>query len=63
MSREVRLLSTCAISGYRFPEASPRARMDQHLDTIGVDGSSVEPCPHYYGCQHHAPLLGLDLPV
>ncbi|HVY18100.1 MAG TPA: acyclic terpene utilization AtuA family protein [Rhodopila sp.] len=49
MSREIRLLSTSAILGYGFPEASLRAGMDRRPDVIGVDGGSVDPGPHYLG--------------
>jgi len=49
MTREVRLLSTSAILGYGFPEASLRAGMDRKPDAIGVDGGSVDPGPHYLG--------------
>ena len=49
MSREVRLLSTSAILGYGFPEASLRAGMERRPHAIGVDGGSVDPGPHYLG--------------
>jgi hypothetical protein len=49
MTKEVRLLSTSAILGYGFPEASLRAGMDRLPDMIGVDGGSVDPGPHYLG--------------
>jgi hypothetical protein len=49
MSREISLLSTSAILGYGFPEASLRAGMDRRPDAIGVDGGSVDPGPHYLG--------------
>jgi hypothetical protein len=49
MGREIRLLSTSAILGYGFPEASLRAGMDRAPDVIGVDGGSVDPGPHYLG--------------
>ena len=49
MSREIQLLSTSAILGYGFPEASLRAGMDRCPDAIGVDGGSVDPGPHYLG--------------
>jgi hypothetical protein len=49
MSREIRLLSTTAILGYGFPEASLQAGMDRRPDVIGVDGGSVDPGPHYLG--------------
>ena len=41
MTREVRLLSTTAILGYGFPEASLRAGLARHPHFIGVDGGSV----------------------
>jgi Acyclic terpene utilisation family protein AtuA len=47
--REVRLLSTSAILGYGFPEASLQAGMERRPDAIGVDGGSVDPGPHYLG--------------
>src|ERR1700755_1430434 len=47
--REVRLLSTSAILGYGFPEASLRAGLDRRPHVIGVDGGSVDPGPHYLG--------------
>jgi hypothetical protein len=47
--REVRLLSTSAILGYGFPEASLQAGLDRRPDAIGVDGGSVDPGPHYLG--------------
>ena len=49
MSKEIRLLSTSAILGYGFPEASLRAGLDRKPDMIGVDGGSVDPGPHYLG--------------
>ncbi|WP_428534664.1 acyclic terpene utilization AtuA family protein [Rhodopila sp.] len=49
MSTEIRLLSTSAILGYGFPEASLRAGMERRLHVIGVDGGSVDPGPHYLG--------------
>ena len=49
MSKEIRLLSTSAILGYGFPEASLRAGMERKPDVIGVDGGSVDPGPHYLG--------------
>jgi hypothetical protein len=49
MSKEIRLLSTSAILGYGFPEASLRAGMDREPHVIGVDGGSVDPGPHYLG--------------
>ena len=49
MSTEVRLLSTSAILGYGFPEASLRAGMERRPHVIGVDGGSVDPGPHYLG--------------
>jgi hypothetical protein len=49
MSMEIRLLSTSAILGYGFPEASLRAGMDRAPHVIGVDGGSVDPGPHYLG--------------
>ncbi|WP_254073132.1 acyclic terpene utilization AtuA family protein [Acidisphaera sp. S103] len=49
MSREIRLLSTSAILGYGFPEASLQAGLDRRPDVIGVDGGSVDPGPHYLG--------------
>ena len=47
--KEIRLLSTSAILGYGFPEASLRAGMDRAPHAIGVDGGSVDPGPHYLG--------------
>lgn len=47
--REMRLLSTSAILGYGFPEASLRAGLDRGPHVIGVDGGSVDPGPHYLG--------------
>ena len=47
--KEIRLLSTSAILGYGFPEASLRAGMDRKPDMIGVDGGSVDPGPYYLG--------------
>jgi hypothetical protein len=47
--REIRLLSTSAILGYGFPEASLQAGLDRRPDAIGVDGGSVDPGPHYLG--------------
>jgi hypothetical protein len=49
MSREIRLLSTSAILGYGFPEASLQAGMARQPHMIGVDGGSVDPGPHYLG--------------
>lgn len=49
MSNEIRLLSTSAILGYGFPEASLRAGMERQPHMIGVDGGSVDPGPHYLG--------------
>src|ERR1700749_3923575 len=49
MSKEIRLLSTSAILGYGFPEASLRAGLDRRPHVIGVDGGSVDPGPHYLG--------------
>ena len=49
MSKEIRLLSTSAILGYGFPEASLRAGLDRDPHMIGVDGGSVDPGPHYLG--------------
>jgi hypothetical protein len=49
MSKEIRLLSTSAILGYGFPEASLRAGLDRDPHFIGVDGGSVDPGPHYLG--------------
>jgi hypothetical protein len=49
VSKEIRLLSTSAILGYGFPEASLKAGMDRAPDVIGVDGGSVDPGPHYLG--------------
>ena len=47
--KEIRLLSTSAILGYGFPEASLRAGMAREPHVIGVDGGSVDPGPHYLG--------------
>ena len=49
MSKEIRLLSTSAILGYGFPEASLQAGLDRQPHVIGVDGGSVDPGPHYLG--------------
>jgi hypothetical protein len=49
MSKEIRLLSTSAILGYGFPEASLRAGLERRPDAIGVDGGSVDPGPYYLG--------------
>ena len=49
MSKEIRLLSTSAILGYGFPEASLKAGLDRDPHMIGVDGGSVDPGPHYLG--------------
>jgi hypothetical protein len=49
MNREIRLLSTSAILGYGFPEASLKAGLDRQPHVIGVDGGSVDPGPHYLG--------------
>ncbi len=49
MSKEIRLLSTSAILGYGFPEASLKAGMARAPHMIGVDGGSVDPGPHYLG--------------
>jgi hypothetical protein len=49
MTKEIRLLSTSAILGYGFPEASLQAGMDRSPHVIGVDGGSVDPGPHYLG--------------
>jgi hypothetical protein len=38
VSNEIRLLSTSAILGYGFPEASLRARMERRPHVIGIDG-------------------------
>jgi hypothetical protein len=46
---EVRLLSTSAILGYGFPEASLAAGMARKPHMIGVDGGSVDPGPYYLG--------------
>jgi hypothetical protein len=46
---EIHLLSTSAILGYGFPEASLQAGLDRRPDVIGVDGGSVDPGPHYLG--------------
>ncbi len=46
---EIRLLSTSAILGYGFPEASLQAGLDRRPHVIGVDGGSVDPGPHYLG--------------
>ena len=47
--KEIRLLSTSAILGYGFPEASLQAGMARAPHIIGVDGGSVDPGPHYLG--------------
>jgi len=49
MSKEIRLLSTSAILGYGFLQASLQAGMDRKPHMIGVDGGSVDPGPHYLG--------------
>lgn len=49
MNKEIRLLSTSAILGYGFPEASLRAGLERRPHVIGVDGGSVDPGPHYLG--------------
>ena len=49
MSKEIRLLSTSAILGYGFPEASLAAGLARAPHMIGVDGGSVDPGPHYLG--------------
>ena len=49
MAKEIRLLSTSAILGYGFPEASLKAGLDRDPHYIGVDGGSVDPGPHYLG--------------
>src|SRR6185437_9647635 len=49
MSKEIRLLSTSAILGYGFPEASLKAGLARRPDMIGADGGSVDPGPHYLG--------------
>jgi hypothetical protein len=49
VSKEIRLLSTSAILGYGFPEASLKAGLARKPDMIGVDGGSVDPGPHYLG--------------
>ena len=43
--KEIRLLSTSAILGYGFPEASLQAGMARAPHVIGVDGGSVDPGP------------------
>ncbi|OYV41914.1 MAG: hypothetical protein B7Z80_00050 [Rhodospirillales bacterium 20-64-7] len=43
------MLSTSAILGYGFPEASLSAGMARQPHVIGVDGGSVDPGPHYLG--------------
>jgi hypothetical protein len=47
--KEIRLLSTSAILGYGFPEASLQAGLARNPHIIGVDGGSVDPGPHYLG--------------
>src|SRR6201997_1286981 len=47
--REVRLLSTSAILGYGFPEASLQTGCNGRPDALGVYGGSVDPGPHYLG--------------
>ena len=47
--QEIRLLSTSAILGYGFPEASLKAGMARSPHMIGVDGGSVDPGPYYLG--------------
>jgi hypothetical protein len=47
--KELKLLSTSAILGYGFPEASLDAGLDRQPDVIGVDGGSVDPGPYYLG--------------
>lgn len=48
-AQEIRLLSTSAILGYGFPEASLKAGLARDPHIIGVDGGSVDPGPHYLG--------------
>ena len=45
MSKEIRLLSTSAILGYGFPEASLKAGLARDPHFIGIDGGSVDPGP------------------
>jgi hypothetical protein len=49
LAKEIRLLSTSAILGYGFPEASLKAGMARQPHMIGVDGGSSDPGPHYLG--------------
>src|SRR5258708_13266357 len=66
MSKEIRLLSTSAILGYGFPEASLRAGLDRDPHFIGVEGGSVDPGPHNLGAPKpfSSPLaIPRDLPL
>lgn len=47
--QQLRMLSTCGILGYGYPEASLNAALDRGLDMIGADGGSTDPGPHYLG--------------
>lgn len=66
--KELRLLSTTAILGYGFPEASLAAGMARKPDLIGADGGSVDPGPYYLGagkafCSDPAMLRDLRLMI
>ncbi|MGE4241791.1 acyclic terpene utilization AtuA family protein [Ramlibacter sp.] len=45
----VRMVSTCGILGYGFPEASLDAAMARGVDLVGADGGSTDPGPYYLG--------------
>ena len=47
--KEFRVLSTTAILGYGFPEASFRAGLAKKPDLIGADAGSTDPGPYYLG--------------
>jgi len=47
--KEFRVLSTTAILGYGFPEASFREGLKRRPDLIGVDAGSTDPGPYYLG--------------
>jgi hypothetical protein len=47
--KEFRVLSTTAILGYGFPEASFRAGLKKRPHLIGADAGSTDPGPYYLG--------------
>ncbi|MCL2353679.1 MAG: DUF1446 domain-containing protein, partial [Defluviitaleaceae bacterium] len=47
--REFKILSTTAILGYGFPQASFEAGMSAKPDVIAVDAGSTDPGPYYLG--------------